>query len=50
MTAAQTGVDAPAALQTGAHVAAVPPTAAAAQTGADAPAAGSTDTELDSYV
>jgi hypothetical protein len=41
VAAAQTGADAPAALRTGARVAAVPPTVAAAQTGADAPAAGS---------
>jgi hypothetical protein len=36
MAAAQTGVDAPAALQAGARVVAVPPTATAAQAGADA--------------
>jgi hypothetical protein len=41
--AAQTGVDAPAALQAEAHVAAVPPMAAGAQTGTNAPVAGSTE-------
>jgi hypothetical protein len=40
---AQTGADAPVALRAGAHVAAVPTTAAADQIGADAPAAGLTE-------
>jgi hypothetical protein len=43
VAATLTGADAPAALQAGARVAAMSPTAAAAQTGADAPADGLTE-------
>jgi hypothetical protein len=43
VAAAQTGADAPTALQAGARAAAVPPTVAVAQIGAGAPAAGLTE-------